>query len=254
MVHRRLGRTDLSVSPLGFGAFKIGRNQGAKYRTFYDLPDDDAVDRLLNGVLDAGINLIDTAPAYGISEQRIGKAIAHRRGEYVLCTKAGETFENGRSRFDFTNSAIRRSVQSSLKNLATDAIDVLLIHSNGDDMAILNETDAVEALHELRQAGLVSAIGFSGKTIAGARSALSWADVLMVEYNLDQQEHGQVVAEAAAIDVGVLVKKGLASGTLDPTEAIEFVLSNEQISSLIVGNLSLEHINKNIEIANRVAV
>ena len=70
---RPLGSTGLFVTPLGFGAFKIGRNEQVKYPQPYDLPDDATVERLLNGVLDAGIHLIDTAPAYGLSEERIGK-------------------------------------------------------------------------------------------------------------------------------------------------------------------------------------
>ncbi|TXT24440.1 MAG: aldo/keto reductase, partial [Planctomycetota bacterium] len=94
---RPLGKTELLVSPLGFGAFKIGRNEKVKYPQPYDLPDDTAVERLLNGVLDAGINLIDTAPAYGISEERIGKFLSQRRGEFVLSTKVGERFTNGES-------------------------------------------------------------------------------------------------------------------------------------------------------------
>ena len=86
MVYRSLGNTGLSVSPIGFGAFKIGRNVRTKYEQNYDLPSDKEVERLLNGLLDLGINYIDTAPAYGTSELRIGKAITHRRDDYVLST------------------------------------------------------------------------------------------------------------------------------------------------------------------------
>src|SRR5687768_4809484 len=101
MQHRILGKTGRLVSPIGFGAFKIGRNQGIKYPSGYALPDDVAVERLLNGVLDLGINLIDTAPAYGISEQRIGQFLSHRRNEFTLSTKVGETFEDGHSRYEY---------------------------------------------------------------------------------------------------------------------------------------------------------
>src|ERR1700753_3497434 len=87
------------VSSLGFGSFKIGRNVGVKYPSAYDLPSDAEVDRLLNGVLDLGCNLIDTAPAYGLSEERIGRSIGHRRDEFILSTKVGESFEDGRSMF-----------------------------------------------------------------------------------------------------------------------------------------------------------
>ena len=76
VVSRRLGRSNLNVSPIGFGAFKIGRNAGIKYPSAYDLPDQRAVNLLLGGVLDLGITYFDTAPAYGLSEERLGRALA----------------------------------------------------------------------------------------------------------------------------------------------------------------------------------
>jgi aryl-alcohol dehydrogenase-like predicted oxidoreductase len=237
------------VSPIGFGAFKIGRNVGVKYPHPYELPDEPEVERLLNGVLDLGINLIDTAPAYGLSEERIGRAIAHRRGEFILSTKAGETFEDGRSTFNFSHRAIRASVERSLQRLKTEVIDLLFIHSGGDDLAVLNETDAVEATCALREAGRVRAAGFSGKTIEGARAALAWADVLMVEYHREDSSHEGVIGEAGDADVGVIVKKGLASGRLPAEAALRFVLSNAAVGSVVIGGLSLEHLRDNIAVA-----
>jgi aryl-alcohol dehydrogenase-like predicted oxidoreductase len=242
---RPLGRTGLLVSPLGYGAFKIGRNEGIKYPTKYELPSDEEVTRLLNGVLDLGINYIDTAPAYGLSEERIGRAIGHRRGSFALSTKVGETFENGRSSFDFSRDGIRASVERSLKRLRTDVIDVLFIHSDGDDLRILNETDAVATLLDLKQAGLVRATGMSGKTVAGATASLAWADVVMVEYHLHDRSHEPVIAEAASRGMGVIVKKGLGSGHLAAAEAISFVLDNPHVSSMVVGSLNVEHLRAN---------
>jgi aryl-alcohol dehydrogenase-like predicted oxidoreductase len=257
MNHRPLGRTGLAVSPLGFGAFKIGRNRNVKYPSGYDLPDERAVDRLLNGVLDAGINLIDTAPAYGFAEERIGKAIAHRRDEYVLCTKVGETFsidECGRpvSTFDFAEESIRASVERSLRRLRTDVLDVLLLHSDGRDLFILRETDAVATLMQLKEDGLVRCIGLSGKTAAGHAAALDWADVIMTEYHIGNRGDEVVIAEAAQAGVGVLVKKGLAAGHLEPGPAIRFVLSNSDVSSLVVGGLNLDHIRENVAYATMI--
>lgn len=218
------------------------------------MPSPDETADLLNGVLDLGINLIDTAPAYGVSEARIGESIAERRSEFVLCTKAGETFENGCSTFDFTSSGIRRSVRHSLRRLRTEVLDIVLLHSSGDDLAILNESDAAEALYDLREAGLVQAIGFSGKTLEGARAALGWADVVMVEYHLDDPSHGAVITEADAAGVGVLVKKGLASGRLGPAEAVGFVLSNPGVASMVVGGLDLDHFRANLVAAETALV
>ncbi len=253
MVRRRLGSCGLAVSPIGFGAFKIGRNVGIKYAQGYDLPDESTVDRLLNTVLDLGINYIDTAPAYEISEERIGRAIFSRRSEFVLCTKVGETFENGRSTYDFSEHAVRGSVQRSLERLRTDELDIVLIHSDGNDLQILNHTDVVPTLTALRDAGVIKAIGLSAKTIDGARAALAWADVLMVEYHVRDQSLGPVIAEAVDAGVGVVVKKGLASGQLDPAEAIPFVLGTAGVASLVIGSLDIDHIHTNIRLAQTVS-
>ena len=246
---RPLGQTGLLVTPLGFGAFKIGRNEKVKYPQPYDLPDDAAVERLLNGVLDAGINLIDTAPAYGISEERIGKFLSQRRSEFVLSTKVGERFVNGESSFDFTGPGVRASIADSLRKLRTEVLDIVFVHSNGDDLTIQQQTDVVPTLQKLKHLGYVRAIGFSGKTTAGAAAALEWADVVMFEYHLNDASHADVIATAASHGVGVVVKKGLASGHLPPAEALRFVLSNPHVVSVIVGGLSLEHLQANVAAA-----
>ena len=249
MQPRPLGRTGLAVSPLGFGAFKIGRNQKTKYSGRYELPSDAEAERLLNCVLDLGITYVDTAPAYGLSEERIGRFLAHRRQEFVLSTKVGETFEDGRSVYDFSGSAVRASLERSLRRLRTDVLDIVFIHSDGDDLRILTETEAVPILQEFKSRGLVRAIGLSGKTVEGARAALEWEDVLMVEYHLNDTSHAGVIAEAAARGVGVIVKKGLASGHLAPEAAIRFVLANPHVASLVVGGLNLEHLRANVTTA-----
>ncbi len=245
-----LGRSGLSVSRIGFGAFKIGRNQGIKYPQAYDLPTVEESGRLLNAVLDLGINLIDTAPAYGLSEERIGLTVADRRDEFVLCTKVGETFTDGRSTYDFSAPAIRASIDRSLQRLRTDMLDIVLLHSPGDDLQVMRHTDAVRTLQELKQAGKIRAIGLSGKTVAGARAALRWADVLMVEYHADDTSHAEVMSEAASRDVGVLVKKGLAAGHLPADEAIRFVLGHAGVSSLVIGGLNIDHIRGNLAAAD----
>ena len=253
MVRRHLGICGLAVSPIGFGAFKIGRNVGIKYALGYDLPDESTVDRLLNTVLDLGINYIDTAPAYGLSEERIGRAIAARRREFVLSTKVGETFEDGCSTYDFSEHGVRRSVARSRERLGSDELDIVLIHSDGNDLHILNETDVVPTLISLRDAGVIKAIGLSAKTVDGARAALAWADVLMVEYHVRDPSHGRVIAEAVDAGVGVVVKKGLASGEIDPAEAIPFVLGTAGVASLVIGGLDIDHIRTNIRLAETVA-
>ena len=98
---RALGKTGLQVSALGLGTVKLGRDQGVKYPATYTLPDDRSAARLLDTARELGINLLDTAPAYGSSEQRLGRLLAGQRRHWLLCSKVGEEFVDGQSRFDF---------------------------------------------------------------------------------------------------------------------------------------------------------
>jgi aryl-alcohol dehydrogenase-like predicted oxidoreductase len=248
MDRRRIGRTDLSVSRIGFGAFKIGRNEKIKYAEGYVLPDDAAAERLLRGMIDAGINYIDTAPAYGISEERVGRFVGGMR-DVVISTKVGETFADGESTYDFSTAAVRGSVERSLNRLRREAIDLVFVHAHGDDLKVVTETDVVPTLIALKEAGLVRWIGLSGKTPCAAQKALAWADAIMVEYHRDDTSHEAVMRHAAARGVGVIVKKGLASGRLHADEAIGFALRGPGVSSVVVGSLKLEHMVDNLKTA-----
>lgn len=247
-----MGHLVTTVSPIGFGAFKIGRNVGTKYARSYDLPDQRMVDALLGALLDMGINYIDTAPAYGVSEERIGAALGARRDRFVISTKVGETSCDGVSTYDFSATAVRASVERSLCRLRTDALDLVFVHAPRDDMAVLNGSDVVATLHELRDEGLVGAIGFSGYTAEAFRSALGWADAIMIEYHPDARALEPVVGEAAEAGVQVMVKKGLASGRLSAAEAVRFVLSNPGVTSMVIGSLSADHMRENMRIAREV--
>jgi aryl-alcohol dehydrogenase-like predicted oxidoreductase len=247
-----LGGTGLWLSVLGFGAFKIGRNQKTRYAQAYELPDEAAVERLLRVALDAGIRYFDTAPAYGVSEERLGRLLPRVPG-VVVSTKVGEEFVDGESRHDFTPGAVRASVDRSRRRLGVEALDLVWVHSDGQDLRVQRESGVVATLQELRERGVVRAVGFSGKTVEGAREALGWADAVMVEYHARDITHGGVMAEALARGVGVVVKKGLASGKLDPREAIPFVLGAPGVSSLVVGGLDAEHLRLNAELARAAA-
>jgi aryl-alcohol dehydrogenase-like predicted oxidoreductase len=248
---RLLGTTGQAVSVVGFGAFKIGRNQGIKYSQGYDLPDEATVTRLLDGVLELGINHIDTAPAYGLSEERVGRCLGHRRDEFFLSTKVGEEFADGVSQYRFDEASVRSSVERSLRRLRTGHLDLVLVHAPGNDLEVLRQSPVVETLQALQRAGDVRWIGFSGKTVAAAEAALDWAQVLMVEYHRDDVSHQAVLAEAQRRGVGVLVKKGLASGRLPAAEAIPFVLRTPGVTNLVIGGLSLAHLAENVAIATR---
>lgn len=249
MVRRQLGHSGIEVSPIGFGAFKIGRNQGIKYEQGYELPDMAAVQRLLDGVLDLGINLIDTAPAYGLSEERLGATLGARRREVVLSTKVGEEFVDGVSRYDFSADAVVASLERSLRRLRTDAVDIVFVHAPRDDLAVLDATDVVETLQAAKQRGQTRLIGWSGKTIEAERRALAWADVVMVEYSVHDTSHGEILERADAHGTGVVIKKALGSGRLAASEAIPFATRSRGVASVVVGGLDLGHLAENVALA-----
>ena len=113
-LHRPLGSTGLRISPLGLGTVKLGRDQGVKYPNGFSIPDDAQARQLLTLARELGINLIDTAPAYGTSEQRLGPLLRGQRDQWVIVSKVGEEFENGQSRFDFSPAHTRLSVERDL--------------------------------------------------------------------------------------------------------------------------------------------
>ncbi|MDH5358587.1 MAG: aldo/keto reductase, partial [Gammaproteobacteria bacterium] len=114
-----LANTDVRVSPLGLGTVKLGRDKGVKYPHSFRIPDDQQALALLDQAWELGINLLDTAPAYGNSEQRLGELLSVSPKDWMIATKVGETFnpENGESHYNFSPEFINTSIQQSLKNL-----------------------------------------------------------------------------------------------------------------------------------------
>lgn len=259
--HRPLGNTGLRVSPLGLGTVKLGRDQGVKYPSGFTIPDDQEALQLLGLARELGINLLDTAPAYGNSEERLGPLLRGQRQDWVIVSKVGEEFDNGLSHFDFSAAHTRRSVERSLKRLETDYIDLVLVHSNGDDLSILREEDVYETLAELKQAGLIRGFGFSGKTVEGGLLALERGDCAMVTYNLGEQQERPVLDYAARHAKGVLIKKALASGHvcldsgIDPVRAsFELIFAHPGVGSAIVGTINPLHLAHNVAVAAEVIV
>lgn len=245
---RDLGNTGIRTSVLSLGTVKLGRNQGVKYPQAFDLPSDAQARELLACAKDLGINLLDTAPAYGTSEERLGGLLTQRQ-DWVLCTKVGESFANGASEHDFTSASIKASVYRSLQRLRTDYLDIVLIHSNGDDLTILNETGTLRALQDLQQQGLIRAVGMSHKTLAGAEQALAMgANVLMATLNNAEREDLGLIAKAGEQGCGVLIKKALASGHTPEAErddALRWVAAQPGVSSLVIGSINQAHLIAN---------
>lgn len=260
---RELGSTGLQVSALGLGTVKLGRNQAVKYPANFALPDERSARRLLALAGELGVNLLDTAPAYGSSEERLGRLLAGRRRDWIICTKVGEEFEQGQSRFDFSPEHTRQSVLRSLRRLGTDMLDIVLVHSDGRDLGIIEQMGTLEMLAQLKREGLLRAFGISTKTVAGGLAAAAVCDVLMVTYNLVRQEERPVLDECARLGRGALVKKVLDSGNLPPADgghgtgrtpqqaSLELVLAHPGTSAAIVGTINPLHLRSNVEAARR---
>src|SRR5437588_1617273 len=151
------------VAPLGLGTVKFGRNQQVRYPggEAFALPSDREIEYLLDLALECGINLIDSAPAYGTSEARLGKLMGARRSRLFLVTKTGEEFSNGESRYVFTAEHTRMSVERSLRRLSTDFLDCVLVHSSRDDVNVIKSSGALETLARLKDQGKIGSFGVS---------------------------------------------------------------------------------------------
>ena len=199
MERRRLGRTDIVASVLGFGGSEIGYER-ASVRT---------VERLLGGALDAGLNVVDTAECYEDSEELIGKAIGGRRRDVHLFTKCGHP--GGWSRANWRPKSLLTSIERSCQRLRTDHLDLIQLHSCS--LAELRKGDVIAALEQARERGWARYIGYSGDGEA-ARYAVECGrfDTLQTSVSVaDQHVIEQTLPLARARDVGVIAKRPLAN-------------------------------------------
>ena len=245
--------TGLSVSMLGLGTVKFGRNQEVKYPERFDIPDDQQVIALLSQAHDAGINLLDTAPAYGNAQQRLGKLLGNS-DDWVICSKVGERFSKGVSEYIYTEEFTRQTVENSLRELNRDSLDIVLVHSNGDDLHILQHTPVMEALLRLKQEGKVKATGISSKTVEGGLYALQHMDVVMCMYNLQESAELPVIQTAQEQGKAIFIKKGLMSGHLNNTDSgnplldsYRHIFAQGGVTSLIIGTINPKHLQQNID-------
>jgi aryl-alcohol dehydrogenase-like predicted oxidoreductase len=208
MDYTTLGRTGLKVSRLAFGAGPIG----------YLGSTQDEASRVLNRLLDQGVTVIDTAAAYLGSEELIGKAVGHRRREFVLVSKCGRQVEEVEGE-DWSAQVVARTVDRSLRRLGTDHLDVMLLHSCKRE--VLERGEALGALARAREAGKIRFAGYSGDNEAAALAVdLPDVDVLMCSLNLcDQVNLDSALPLAAKAGTGVLAKRAVANGAWKPLEA-----------------------------------
>jgi aryl-alcohol dehydrogenase-like predicted oxidoreductase len=253
MAPRALGRTGFAVGPIGLGTVKLGRDTNVKYFKSFELPSDKQVQELLETALSLGVNLIDTAAAYGESERRLGPFVKAHRDRIVLCTKCGEQYADGRSTYDFSIPAIMASIEESLRRLKTDHVDILLLHSDGKDMEILTQTDALEALQQLKKNGKVRATGISAKSPEGIAEACRTLDVVMAPFSQKDPALAGALGKAHDAGLGILAIKSLFSGHLEARPAIEFVVRQPFINTLILGTIDPAHLREAVSIAEGIS-
>src|SRR5271170_6891770 len=207
---RQLGRTGLQVTALGYGAMELRGAPRARDTT------EQQAETILNVVLDAGINYIDTSIDYGVSEERIGRYISHRRSEYYLASKCGclvgaAPAPVGQvSPHVYTRDNIIAGVEQSLARMKTDYLDLVQFHISPSKRT-LEENGSLDALMELKQAGKVRFIGMSG-TLPHLRDhiAMGVFDVFQVPYSAMEREHEAIIAAASAAGAGIVVRGGAA--------------------------------------------
>lgn len=254
MDKRTLGQSGIEVSPIGLGTVKFGRNDGVKYPQGFEIPDEDLLSDLLALAQQEGVNLLDTAPAYGSSEERLGRLLKGQRDQWVICGKAGEEFENGQSFYDFTPDHFKRSLERSLQRLQTDYIDIFMLHSDGYDMQNLSD-EIIQTLQDFKSQGLIKAIGASTKTVEGGIRTLEAMDVVMASYNPDYTDEKAVLDYAHKHGKGTLLKKALSSGHAnDPAAALQFVFAHPGVTSAIIGTINPRHLSENCAMVRAVTL
>jgi len=208
---RVLGRTGADVTILGYGAMELrGLPRGPEVT-------DTGAGRLLNAVLDGGINLIDTSPDYGRSEELIGTHVGHRRDEFFLASKCGCPLELPADRpppypHDYSKANVRAAVEQSLRRLRTDRLDLVQVHMS-PSRATLEENRTVETLRELQAEGKVRFIGMSGiLPHLQEHLAMNVFDVFQIPYSAVQRDHEELITEAAAAGAGTFIRGGAARG------------------------------------------
>ncbi|MCR2805654.1 aldo/keto reductase [Paenibacillus soyae] len=277
MEKTKLGRTGLQVTKLSYGAMEI---RGP--RVWSGRPVEDAeADRILNAVLDAGINFIDTSYDYGRSEEFIGRFISHRREEYYLATKCGCTLvdhgDHDETPHVWTRDNLLHNIETSLKRMKTDYVDLLQLH--GPTVRQTEEGELVDALREIQASGKARWIGISSYLPHLPSYVDSGVfDTFQLPYSALEREHEQWLTRAAATGAGIIVRGGVGQGEpghgrgsadrwavweqarldelLEQGETrtgllLRYTLSHPDMSTTIVGTKNPLHLAENLRFAEK---
>ena len=233
MEYRILGKTGLKISRLGFGGIPIQKT------------DAQATKALMQQLLSAGVNYIDTARGYTVSEEYLGYGLEGIREHFVLATKSMAR----------TREGMEKDIAISLQNLRTDYIDLYQVHNpNAKDLEqVMAPGGALEALQEAKTAGKIGHIGITLHAVELFEKAveLPWVETIMFPYNIVETQGEELIAKCAEKNIGFICMKPLAGGAIENANAaLRFVVSNPNVTVVIPGMGAPEEITQNVAITS----
>ena len=236
MEYRILGKTGLKVSRMGFGGIPIQRIDASGTK------------KLMRQLAEAGVNYIDTARGYTVSEQYLGEALDGLRDRFILATKSMAR----------TREAMEKDIEISLSNLRTDYIDLYQVHNPNLPQLeqVIAEGGALEALLEAKEAGKIGHLGITIHSVEVFEKALElpWVETIMFPYNIVEIQGIDLIARCVEKNIGFIDMKPLAGGAIeDATLAMRFVCANENVSVTIPGMADPAELKQNLAAVNDAA-
>ena len=229
MEYRTLGKTGLKISRMGFGGIPIQKI------------DEEGTRKLLHEMMEKGVNYIDSARGYTVSEQYIGYGLEGIRDKFVLATKS----------MSRTKEAMAADIETSLGNFRTDYIDLYQVHNPSMEQLdqVMGEGGALEALMEAKAAGKVGHIGLTAHSTEVFERALEldWVETIMFPYNIVEQQGAELIHKCAEKNIGFIVMKPLAGGAIeDASLALRYVCSNPDVTVVIPGMAEIHELEQNL--------
>ncbi len=229
MEYVTLGKTGLKISRMGFGGIPIQRVDASVTR------------ELVKAMAEKGINYIDTARGYTVSEAYLGEALEGLRDKFVLATKS----------MSRTKEAMAKDIDISLGNLRTDHIDLYQVHNPNMEQLeqVIAAGGALEALQEAKAAGKIGHIGVTAHSLEVFEKALEldWVETIMFPYNIVETQAVELIKKCAEKNIGFITMKPLAGGAIeDATLAIRFICANPDVTVVIPGMFDLKEIDQNL--------
>lgn len=229
MEYRILGKTGLKISRMGFGGIPIQKI------------DEEGTRKLLHEMMEKGVNYIDSARGYTVSEQYIGYGLEGIRDKFVLATKS----------MSRTKEAMAADIETSLGNFRTDYIDLYQVHNPSMEQLdqVIGEGGALEALMEAKAAGKIGHIGLTAHSTAVFERVLGldWVETIMFPYNIVEQQGAELIHKCAEKNIGFIDMKPLAGGAIeDATLALRYVCSNPDVTVVIPGMAEVRELEQNL--------